>query len=1005
MHSAQIRLFMSLFKGREDVYAIRRVKGGKGSYMPAYDLDPYMYQLHKKAGGTFANYRDKSLKPLTEATISDHLAGKYHVGIYPLLKDNTSWFIAADFDGSQWLESAGNFMRVCREFGIASYLERSRSGNGGHVWIFFREPVHAQKSRNVVFTLLQKAGVVSKFDKNAAFDRLFPNQNYLSGKGFGNLIALPLFKLALAKGNCCFIASDTAKPYEDQWKFLENITRISESQMDEIAASLIPEQDTPLFDVSKASGSYNSSVKDKRITIILRNNIEISSTNLPEKLVSYLREELNFPNQEYYVKKNTGINTYKTERFFKLVEETDKGASIPRGMTGNLIRFCRENDIPYNFRDDRNKMQGIIFKFLPDLHSHQQKALQAACKKDFGIIVAPPGSGKTITALKIVAEKQQPALIVVHRRALLEQWTERIKTFMAIPAKEIGKIGGGGKNRIRENLTVATVQSLGKLLEKPENDFLKDSFGIMIVDECHHIPAKSWRNTLSLFNTYYQYGLTATPFRKFNDEKLIFAFLGEIISELSPGEIEKTKHPRVIVRQTDLQLPFNPKTDKFETLSRVLIHDSTRNRLILEDINAELNKGKKAVILTERKEHIDALYQFLKQSYETITLSGDDQADQRKSKWKALKLGNYQALITTGQLFGEGTDLDNANVLFLVYPFSFKGKLIQYIGRIQRSEIAPVIYDYADQQIEYLRKLFLKRNKYYRELEKFHLLADDNQNATEFADGVTIEKQIKILWKEISFRYGDISFRYHDKKTDILLDFEIENEIMRPEFEVLKPYFAKQLKSSGITVDIFAEIENGRIVSQSAVSKDIEKLNNDLVESVRIQFVTKQIFSKKPANGDQNIAGLENMQQQDKDYSLYDSEEELLKDVLKNASFLHHHYLRYLAGRHEKSVLKVRFVLKPFSFVFLLRGKTQYHIVLETLDTQEATYVWHIDTTQTTLGSALESIENDLTFIRNKGRHAFLKNPPRNFSRIFHEYTDSKKGFIIWKDALEERLV
>ena len=324
---------------------------------------------------------------------------------------------------------------------------------------------------------------------------------------------------------------------------------------------------------------------------------------------------------------------------------------------------------------------------------------------------------------------------------------------------------------------------------------IQNQFGIILVDECHHIPAETFRNTIEKLESFNLYGLTATPFRKYNDDKLIFAFLGEIISEISSNEIENFKHAQIIVRNTNLDVPFNSKTDNFETLSKILVHDSERNKLIINDIENELSKGKRIAIITERKEHIDSLYLFLKQSYEVITLSGDNSESNRKSKWQTLQQGNFQILITTGQYFGEGSDLSNISSLFLVYPFSFKGKLIQYIGRVQRSEITPTIYDYRDIKIDYLNKLFLRRNTYYRQIMKQATLFDEPTELIPERQSLVIEKKIKIAIEALDFRYGNVGFAYIDKESNQRFDFEIENEEFRPEFEVLKPYFIKVSKS------------------------------------------------------------------------------------------------------------------------------------------------------------------------------------------------------------------
>ena len=989
--SKQIQLFKSVFKGREDVFAIRWEKGNKSGYMPAYHYDPYMYRAHKMKGGTFQNYSDKRYLKLSDEEIAKHLNGEQLIGVYPLLMDNTSWFLVADFDKENWIEECKIFIAACSRKNIPTYLERSRSGDGGHVWIFFEQPYPAIRSRKIFLNILEHSGAFSLFDRSSSFDRLFPNQDFLSGKGLGNLIALPLFRKTLEQGNSCFINSNSLQPISDQWKILQSITRISIVQLDQLYQ-----------EVSKLSISTLPKPTTGKLVIVFDNIVKISRDGMTTPLINFLKEELNFANSEFIIKKKIGRNTFGTERYFKFVEETENEIIIPRGFIGKLIRFCRENKIEHDFIDERKRKSLISFSFNAQLREHQQTVIESISKKDLGVIVAPPGSGKTIVALKIISEKDQPALIIVHRKQLVEQWIERIETFLGIPKIEIGKIGQG-KNKVGKKITVATIQSLSKELDKPESENLSTAFGTIIVDECHHIPAETFRNTISKLKTFYLYGLTATPFRKYNDGKLIFTNLGEVITEIKPNEISTTKQAKIIIKNTELDVPFNSKTDKFETLSKILVHDSARNKFILADVKTELEKEKKVVIITERKEHIDSLFQYLKQSYEAITLSGEDSESNRNSKWKILKEGNYQALITTGQFFGEGTDLQNANCLFLVYPFSFEGKLIQYIGRVQRSEVTPTIYDYRDCKIDYLNKLFLKRNTYYRKIDKQATLFDEPTDEISVPKNtITFEQKIKVPIDDLEFRYGSIAFKFMIQKMKTELEFEIENLEVRPEFEVLKPYFKKALKSKNVKVDIYAEFEIGKLISQLATSHDIEKINREVIESVKFKFITKNIFNPSQTSNETLLTVNEVHQGKQ---TLYTDGEELLEDILKNKNFKHSKQLKYLAKRHEGTFLKIRFVLSPFSFLFLLTGKEQFHIVLETLDTEEATYLWHTKKNKQALINKVKEIDKQLSLIRDKGRQAFLESQPQNFSRIMHEYSDDKKGFITWKDLLEERIL
>lgn len=992
-----IKLIKEFFASREDIFALRWEKGSKGGYMPAINFDLYRMKMHKIHGGTFKDFKEKEYRTLSDSEIEKHLKGEQFIGIYPLLIDNTSWFIAADFDEENWIEQCRLFIKVCTENKIPAYLERSRSGNGGHVWIFFDKPYPAIRSRKIIITLLQESGIFSIFDKASSFDRLFPNQDMLSGKGFGNLIALPFNKMAVKEGICCFIDPETLIPFPDQYDFLRGLIRLPVSELD-----ILFNKVTAIAVLQDAEKLFNESEK---IIIRLREKLYLTKSTLPMALVNFLKEYLNFENTEYFIRKNLGKSTYETKRYFNLIQENDQELIIPRGFTGRIIKFCKENNIVFEFKDERSKLQEVSFKNSIKLFTHQEIALEAAIKKDFGVIVAPPGTGKTIIGLRIISEKQQPALILVHRKLLADQWIERIQTFLGIPNHQIGLIAQG-KIKPGKAITVGMIQSLGKEIEKnPGSDLLK-SFGTIIVDECHHIPAETYSRVVSQLQTNYLYGLTATPFRKYNDGKLIFIYLGEVISEIKPLDVTSHKKAIIIIRNTDLDVPFDSKTDKFEILSKILIHDSARNRLILEDVISAVNDVKRAVIITERKEHIDSLCQFLKQKYEVISLSGEDTESSRAGKWKSLKEGNFQVLITTGQYFGEGTDLKNVDYLFLAYPFSFEGKLIQYIGRVQRGEVSPWIYDYRDVKIEYLNRLFLKRNLYYRKLEKQASLFDETGAEVKTNQTtIRIEQRIKIPIEDLEFRYGTICFRFRFEKMDTWLDFEIENNEIRPEFDVLKPYFAKVLKAKHVEVLINIEYNEGKLITQAASSDNLDLINKEIIETLRFRFVEKFFFGKFPgmSSGLLNLSELQDLQT--KGSGLYESESELLEDILQRRQVRHYRQLRFLADLHDASVLKIRFVINPFSFVFLLKGEEQYHIVLETLDTEEATYIWHVEKSLTSLKERLKEIDSDLKIIRQIGKQQFLEKHPLNFSRVIHDYSDDKKGFIIWKSMLEEKLV
>ena len=705
-----IELFKSLFRGRTDIYAVRWKKDERSGYMPAYRVDWSDYNKHKAQGGTFKDYANKEHLPFDDPAIEAHLTGKDTCGIYPLLEDNTSFFIAADFDKKNWKETIQRLYRTCSKHKIPVYIERSRSGNGGHLWVFFKDAFPAEQSRKIMFEMLRHSGIISHFEKEPGFDRLFPNQDYHSGKGMGNLIALPLNGKSIKDSNSCFINPETFEPYDNQWEFLQEIKTISIKELKELYKDLFNEKPNEVF-----ISSINNN-KSYELEIIIQNQIYLKRNQLSKKLIVFLREQLNFYNSDYLVLKNLGKSTFNTEKFFNLIEESENEVMIPRGFSASLIQFCKKENIPFKIIDKRSKNETIDFESEITLRPHQEIALEKIREKDFGVIVSPPGSGKTVIGLEIIAEKRQPALIIVHRKQLFDQWIERIQSFLKIPKKEIGQIGNQ-KNKVGKAITVAMIQSLARIHNFKN---IANSFGTIIIDECHHIPAKTFRETIVNFNAFYLYGLTATPIRKNNDQKLIFVYIGNILHQVNQFEYFKEEHiqTEINIKETELFAPFNYKIDKYETISRILVHDTHRNSLILNDIDQNAERFKTILILTERKTHVDILNLYLKDKYETITIHGDDSESARKSKIEQIKQGHFKIVISTGQFFGEGTDINNLECLFIVYPFAFEGKLVQYIGRIQRSEKPPVIFDYRDSKIDYFEKMFKQRKRYYNKLLK-----------------------------------------------------------------------------------------------------------------------------------------------------------------------------------------------------------------------------------------------------------------------------------------------
>ena len=722
----KIALYRSLFRGRDDVFARRWEKkpahgaergaeqgaeGGtavKSGYSPAYDFNWEEFNAHRSRGGKLHNFAHKTPVPLTDAIIRQHLAGQVAVGIFPILPDNTSYFLAADFDHDGWLADCRSYQAEMAGLGLTAYIERSRSGNGGHVWLFFAEAYPCYQSRAIGLEAARKVLKLSAFDKEASFDRLFPNQDTISEGGFGNLIALPFQGEAAKQDNTVFIDPGTGEPYEDQYAVLKGMRRHTLAELETAYGKVIGgSDDTPV------------GAKSRKLQIAVSQNITLNKSQLSSELVGFLKEQLNFLNTEYLTKKRFGASLYQVQKYFRLIDESAKTVSLPRGFLARLLKFLYENGIKYEVKFVTPVFEDCTFKSGIRLTETQESVIQAAMQERQGVIVAPPGSGKTMMGMELIARHQRPALVLVHRKQLLDQWVERIQTYLNIPKAHIGRISGGKKTAGKQ-ITVGLLQSFARIKDAEVLSELRDSFGTIVIDECHHIPAKTFRTAIAQLNPEFLYGLTATPQRKHNDEQLIYVYIGDIIANMAgfmdTKILEVPKSYDIILRETGLAVPFNWQTDQFDLVAKIISCDTARNTLVAKDILEQVGLGRKTLVLSERKEHLKVLELYLKGQCEALVFTGDDSTASRTSKMKQIQDGHYQVLLATGQLFGEGMHVENIEALILAFPFAFEGKLTQYVGRLLHSSNPKVLIDYHDKLIPFLDRQFKQRKRVYNRL-------------------------------------------------------------------------------------------------------------------------------------------------------------------------------------------------------------------------------------------------------------------------------------------------
>lgn len=786
----KIALFRSLFKGRADVHAhgFRRKDGGIG-YTPACanEWKPGVCPRAANAKAKCVQCSHRAFSPLSDSAIIRHFQGNDErfrdvIGLYVLDERSNTSVLVIDFDKEGWQEAVSAVRAASQAHGINAYVERSRSGNGGHVWFFFEQAIGAKLARDFGSALIAEAMANTRSISFEAYDRMLPAQSTIPEGGFGNLIAAPFQGRAQRADNSVFV-DDSFTPFPDQWLFLSKVKKLSEQAvLNVVGASMVnstgstaasaPWEHQPAKPLSRSDFPDPLVITESDMIYIPQRGLSAAAENRIKRLAA-------FSNPEFFKKQALHRSVYGTPRIAYLGETRDEHIAIPRGCKQKLLNMLRDANKHFTWSDKHYIGSTLQIDFTGKLRPDQQFAVEQLAKHDNGILSAPTGFGKTVIGAYLIAQHRVPTLIIVPKTALVSQWVEKLGKFLAIehpgkplltpsgkPSKRkrpvVGQIGGG-KNRISGIVDVATFQSLVKKdpeTGEPQAKELIRNYGLVICDECHHAAAPQLELILKSTPAKYVYGLSATPQRADGLDRALFMLCGPIRCKIDPKEQAKQQGIKRLLRPrfTRIRLPKCENGVSYNQLLDSLCQHSARNTFIANDVASAVKNNRKPLVLTKRKEHARVLAELISKAAECKThlLVGEGAARQRRERLaSAIKdsaSSNHCVIVATESYLGEGFDASALDALFLTTPISWDGNVTQQAGRLHRTNEGKtnvVIYDYVDETVPMLERMYKKRLKTYAKLG-YEVAVGDSKGKTAPADFIFPHNAMKMLASDIN---------------------------------------------------------------------------------------------------------------------------------------------------------------------------------------------------------------------------------------------------------------